>query len=129
MASFISQRRYFGAKVVFFGNVSLNQQAAGAADSCVATVESLRANLPDANVILRNPDLENLFLLRLLSMDYTDRIRQGTSTSLAFNLACSAGAIFLGFPLLGVVILSNVGTFVSYLRSTRSLKTALRYSN
>ena len=56
-------------------------------------------------------------LLRLMGMASVEHQKAGRHTALAANLACVAGALFLQFPPLGVVVLTNLGTLASYLRA------------
>ena len=71
---------------------------------------------PDAAILFRQPDLEKCVLLRLMGLASVEHQKGGRNTALAANLACVFGALFLQFPALAVVGLTNFGTFASYLR-------------
>jgi len=124
-AAFISQRRYFGHKVAYFGGMGEHAPAANSADVSIAVAESLEKELPDSHVVLRQPDLENLVLLRLMGIGSMENRKVGLQVAFSFNLTCAAAALFLNFPILAVVVLTNFSTFLSYLRSSSALKSAV----
>jgi len=75
--------------------------------------------------VLRQPDLENLVLLRLMGIGSMENRKVGLQVAFSFNLTCAAAALFLNFPILAVVVLTNFSTFLSYLRSSSALKSAV----
>jgi cation transport ATPase len=70
------------------------------------------------------PELESVLALRRISATYNNRLRESFTTALIPNVACVIGALYLGLPILGVVALTNAGTFVTYIQSGRALRAA-----
>ncbi len=62
----------------------------------------------------------------MMGMASVEHQKAGRDTAVALNLACVAGALFLQFPMLAVVGLTNLGIVVSYLRPSRALSAAER---
>ena len=125
--SFIAQRQFFGRKIVYFGDVAgTDAPVAKRADVAVAVAAPSEDTFPEAAILFRRPDLEKCVLLRLLAMASVEHQKAGRHTALAVNLACVAGALFLQFPTLAVVALTNLGTFASFWRATRLLRAAER---
>jgi hypothetical protein len=77
--------------------------------------------LPEAAVLLRQPDLEKAVLLRMMAQESRKMRRAGVQTAMAFNVACMFGALFLSLPILAVVGLTNAGTYLTYRRVSHTL--------
>ena len=123
--SFVAQRHYFGRKIVYFGDVAgVDASVAARADVAVAVASPQSETFPDAAILFRQPDLEKCVLLRLMGLASVEQQKAGRHTALAVNLACVVGALFLQFPMLAVVGLTNLGTLTSYLRTARLLRDA-----
>ena len=126
-AGFIAQRQFFGRKIVYFGDFAgTDAPVARRADVAVALASPAGDTFPDAPILFRQPDLEKCVLLRWLAMASVDHQKAGRHTALAVNLACVAGALFLQFPTLAVVALTNLGTLASFWRASRLLRAAER---
>ena len=125
--SFIAQRQFFGRKIVYFGDVTgPDAPVAKRADVAVAVAAPSCDAFPDAPILFRQPDLEKCVLLRLMGLASVEHQKAGRHTALAVNLACVAGALFLQFPTMAVVVLTNLGTFASFWRARRLLRAAER---
>ncbi len=121
-AEFVRQRQLFGRKVVYIGDAGLDAAVAEAAEVSVAVAAA--HELPNVDVILRHASLEKAVLLRMVGVHSVDSDRTSIRTSLAFNIACAAGALFVSLPILGVVALTNLGTLVNYQRGAMALRDA-----
>ena len=125
--SFIGQRRFFGRKIVYFGDVAgVDTPVAARADVAVGVAGPEGDAFPQAPILFRQPELEKCVLLRLMALASVEHQKAGRHTAFAVNLACVAGALFLQFPTIAVVMLTNLGTLASYLRSARLLRAAER---
>lgn len=116
----IRQRQLFGSKVVYVGDADSGAPLVEAAD--ISVVVSREAALPQADVILLQPDLEHAVLLKTAGIRNMGNDRKNINTSLAFNLTCTVGALFLSLPILGVAALTNLGIFLNYRRAVQSLR-------
>jgi E1-E2 ATPase len=123
-AGFIEQRRLLERKIAYFGDVGPDHAVAAAADVAIAIAPPDQSQLPEAAVLLRQPDLEKAVLLRIMAQESIEIRRAGVQTAMAVNAACIFGAIFLSFPILGVVGLTNFGTYLTYRRVSRTLRDA-----
>ena len=121
---FIRERQMFETRVVYFGDLGPDAEVAAAAQVSVTAVGAAGQGkkLPNSGVVLRQPDLEKAVLLRAMAMESRQNHRGGVSTALTVNAACVLGALFLNFPILAVVGLTNVGTFWSYRTAVRRLR-------
>jgi cation transport ATPase len=124
-AAFISQRRYFGHKVAYFGSMGANAPVAKAADVAIVVAESLEREMPEAGVVLRQADLGTCALLRLMGTGSIENRKTGLQVAFAFNLTCSAAAIFANFSILAVVAITNISTWLNYVRSASALQSAV----
>jgi len=103
-----ASRRYFGHKVAYFGGMGEHAPAANSADVSIAVAESLEKELPDSHVVLRQPDLENLVLLRLNGhRQHGEPQRSACKSPFHSTSTCAAAALFLNFPILAVVVLTT----------------------
>ncbi len=106
---FIEQRRLLERKIAYFGDMGPDKAVAAAADVAIAVAAVDESVLPEAAILLRQPDLEKAVLLRLMSQESRKMRRAGVQTAMAFNVACMFGALFLSLPILAVVGLTNSG--------------------
>ena len=116
----IRQRQLFGNRVVYMGDAESGAPLVEAAD--VSIVVSNGAALPQADVILLQPDLENAVLLKTAGTRNMGNDRTNINTSLVFNFTCTVGALFFSLPILGVAALTNLGIFINYRRAAQSLR-------
>ena len=116
----IRQRQLFGSKVVYMGDADRGTPLVEVAD--VSVVVSKEGSLPQAHVILLQPDLENAVLLKAAGIRNMGNDRKNINTSLAFNLTCTVGALFFSVPILGVAALTNLGIFLNFRRAAQSLR-------
>jgi cation transport ATPase len=116
----LRQRQLFGSKVVYMGDADKGAPLAEVADISIA-VSNGKA-LPQADVILLQPDLEKAVLLKTAGLRNMGNDRKNINTSLAFNLTCTVGALFLSLPILGVAALTNLGIFINYRRAAQTLR-------
>lgn len=116
----IRQRQLFGNKVVYMGDAESGAPLVEAAD--VSIVVSNGAALPQADVILLQPDLEKAVLLKTAGTRNMGNDRTNINTSLVFNFTCTVGALFFSLPILGVAALTNLGIFINYRRAAQSLR-------
>lgn len=116
----IRQRQLFGSKVVYMGDAERGAPIVEIAD--ISMVVSNGSALPKADVILLQPDLEKAVLLKTAGIRNMGNDKTNINTSLAFNLTCTFGALFLSMPILGVAALTNLGIFINYRRAAQSLR-------
>ncbi len=116
----IRQRQLFGNKVVYMGDEENGAPLVEAAD--ISIVVSKGATLPQADVILLQPDLENAVLLKTAGIRNLGNDTKNINTSLAFNITCTVGALFFSIPILGIAALTNLGIFLNFRRAVQSLK-------
>ena len=100
-------------------------EAAREADVAISMADDLDPARDPAQVLVLRPDLGWIAGLRERSRSHIDCLRAVHSFVLIPNIACVAGAFFLGFTSLYSVILTNLGTFAIYTglprRRSRSL--------
>jgi soluble P-type ATPase len=116
----IRQRQLFGNKVVYMGDAESGAPLVEVAD--VSMVVGNGADLPEADVILLQPDLEKAVLLKSAGTRNMGNDRTNINTSLVFNFTCTVGALFFSLPILGVAALTNLGIFINYRRAAQSLR-------
>ena len=103
-----------GLKAVYVGDARLEPGAARAAHVAVSWSDGLDPGQDPAQVLVLRSDLAWIGPLRERSGSHVDRVRTVHGTILLPNLACIAGAFFLGFTSLSAVILTNLGTWAIY---------------
>jgi cation transport ATPase len=119
---FIAQKQYDGQSVVYFGNCVREAEAAEKADLAVNVCEGesgAQANVP---ILFLNPDLAKCRLLLSLSVARMSGLRSTQATVTMPNIAAIVAAIYLNAPVLTSVLLTTLGTAVSYRRWTRILR-------
>ena len=116
----IRQRQLFGSKVVYLGDADRGAPLVEAAD--ISVVVSNGNTTPLADIVLLQPDLEQAVLLRTAGVRNMGNDRKNINTALAFNITCTAGALFLGMPILTIAAITNLGTYINYRRAVQSLR-------
>ena len=119
---FIAQRQYDGQSVVYFGDCVREAEAAEKADLAVNVCEGesvLPANVP---ILFLNPDLAKCQLLLALSVARMIGLRATQATVTVPNIAAMVAAIYLNTTVLTSVLLTTLGTAVSYRQWTRILR-------
>ncbi|HZW33271.1 MAG TPA: HAD family hydrolase, partial [Isosphaeraceae bacterium] len=100
-----------GLKAVYVGDARREPRAAGAAHVAISWSDGLDPAQDPAQILVLRPDLAWIGPLRERSRSHLDRVRAVHGSILLPNLACIAGAFFLGFTSLSAVILTNLGTW------------------
>jgi cation transport ATPase len=113
-----------GLKIAFAGDCLLRGRAAREADVAVSLdadgLEKLDRN--PASIILLQPDLRSLCVLSEVTRVHRRRVLTAQGSALLPNLFCMAGAFFLGFSSLVTVIITNLGTYSTYARTTAGIR-------
>jgi hypothetical protein len=120
----IKERQFLGKEVAFIGDCTVYKEVASQADVAVHVCHPPFHERPAAEIALLEPELEGVLALMRIATAYNNRLRESFATALIPNTACVIGAFYLGWPILGVVALTNAGTLVSYLRAGRDLRAA-----
>jgi cation transport ATPase len=119
---FIAQKQHDGQGVVYFGNCVREAEAAGKADLAVNVFEGESGTPANVPILLLNPDLAKCSLLLSLNAARTVGLRSTQATVTVPNIAAIVAAIYLNTPVLTSVLLTTLGTAVSYHRWTRILR-------
>jgi Cu2+-exporting ATPase len=113
-AEFLRACRARGLKVVYVGDARAEPCAAREAQVAISWSDGLDSDPNPAQVLILQADLDWIGPLRERSRAHLDRVRAVHGSILIPNLACIAGAFFLGFTSLSAVILTNLGTWAIY---------------
>jgi hypothetical protein len=119
---FIAQRQYHGESVVYFGDCVREAEAAEKAELAVNVWDGetgAKANFP---ILFLNPDLAKCRLLLSLNAARIGGLRSTLTTSTVPNIAAIVAAIYLNTSVLTSVLLTTLGTAVSYRRWARILR-------
>ena len=108
--------------VAVVGDASRHARALAAADVGIAFVGDGDIEAGSAPILITEPDPSRLLDLLEVAASRPDRAREARTITLLPNLACVAGAFFLGFTSLTAVVLSNLGTFGNVSRARRNLR-------
>jgi hypothetical protein len=119
---FIAQKQYDGQRVVYFGNCVREAEAAEKADLAVNVCEGESGAQANAPMLFLNPDLAKCRLLLSLSVARMRGLRSTQATVTVPNIAAIVAAIYLNAPVLISVLLTTLGTAVSYRHWTRILR-------
>ena len=119
---FIAQKQYNGQSVVYFGNCIREAEAAEQADLAVNVCEGESVAQPNVPILFLNPDFAKCQLLLALSFARMIGLRSTQATVTVPNIAAILAALYLNAPVLISVLLTTVGTAVSYRRWTRILR-------
>jgi Cu2+-exporting ATPase len=113
-----------GLKVAYAGECLAKPRVAREADVAISldtdALEGLDRN--PAPIILLQPDLSKLAVLREATRIYNRRVKVAQGSALIPNLFCVAGALFLGLTSTATVIVTNLGTYSTYARTTASIR-------
>ncbi len=120
----IKERQFLGRQVAFFGDCALYAGAAAQADAAVHVCQPPFGEEPPGEIALLEPALEAVLALRAIAAGFEGRVKGSFAAALVPNVACVAGALYFGLPLLGVLALTNAGTLFSYLEAGRALQAA-----
>jgi cation transport ATPase len=120
----IKERQYLGRQVAFFGDCAAYAEASAQADVAIHICRPPYREEAPSGIALLEPALEGVLALRGIAADYDARLRGSYLTALVPNAACVIGALTFGLPVLGVVALTNVGAFASYLEAGRAVRAA-----
>ncbi len=116
------QRR--GLKVAYVGECLRRGPAARAADVAIsidpAGLENLERN--PAGIVLLQPDLSRLGTLDEVSQIHRRRVLAAQGSAWIPNLVCVAGAFFMGFSSLTSVVITNLGTYSTYARTSAAVR-------
>ena len=121
---FIAQRQYYGQKVVYFGDCVREAEAAGEAQLAVNVLDvhgGMPANWP---IVFLDPDLVKCRLLLSLNAARISGLQSTLITATVPNIAAMAAAIYMNTSVLTSVLLTTLGTAVSYRRWKRILRSA-----
>ena len=119
---FIAQRQYEGQSVVYFGDCIREAEAAEKADLAVNVCEGVSGVQANVPMTFLNPDLAKCRLLVSLSVARMSGLRSTQATVAVPNIAAMVAAIYLNTPVLTSILLTTLGTAVSYRRWTRILR-------
>jgi hypothetical protein len=119
---FIAQKQYDGQSVVYFGNCVREAEAAEKADLAVNVGEGESGAQANAPILFLNPDLAKCWLLLSLSVARMIGLRSTQATVTVPNIAAIVAAIYLNTPVLASVLLTTLGTAISYRHWTRILR-------
>jgi Cu2+-exporting ATPase len=124
LARLIRGCRNRGLKVAYVGECLRKARAAREADVAISLdaegLEHLDRN--PAPILLLRPDLARLGVLLEVTRLHNRRIRVAQGSALIPNLFCVAGAFFLGFTSLTTVMITNLGTYSTYARTTAAIR-------
>jgi cation transport ATPase len=119
---FIAEKQYYGQSVVYFGDCVGEAEAAEKADLAVNVCEGesgAQANVP---ILFLNPDLAKCRLLLSLNVARISGLRSTQAVVAVPNITAILAAIFLNTPVLVSVLLTTLGTAISYRRWARILR-------
>src|SRR5262249_10985296 len=103
-----------GLKVVYVGDARAEPRVAREARVAISWADGVDPDPDPAQVLVFRSDLDWIGPLRERSRAHLDQVRTVHGSILVPNLACIAGAFFLGFTSLSAVILTNLGTWAVY---------------
>ncbi len=124
LAQLIRNCRKRGLKVAYVGDCLVRTQAARAADVAVSLdadgLDHLDGN--PAHILLLQPDLDRLGTLHEITRVHRRNILVAHGSAFIPNVFCMAGALALGFSSMASVIITNVGTFSTYARTSSAIR-------
>ncbi|MBS0262324.1 MAG: hypothetical protein JSS02_10270 [Planctomycetes bacterium] len=133
-ARLIELLRDEGHTVLYIGNCRQNPLAAQAANLAIfpeptrlwepAGYAAAEAGDDDSGIWLLQADYRRILMLREMARSLERQSRLNCGLILAPNVLCVAGAFLFGFTSLTVVLLSNLATFIMFLRSQQSMQQA-----
>ena len=120
----IAQRQFLGQSVAYFGDLDRQTASAEQANIAVSVLHNRQLGAPGAPVALMLPDLARCSVLHSLCHARTSTVSTAFLTSVVPNVTAMTGALYFDFSVLSSVILTNLGTLVSYYRWRRTLRSA-----
>jgi cation transport ATPase len=113
-----------GLRVAYAGPCLSRSRAALEADVAISLDPEGLERLDDnpASILLLQPDLGRLGVLDEVNRVHDRRIRVAQGSAYLPNLFCIAGAFFLGFTSLTTVVITNLGTYSTYARTTAAIR-------
>jgi Cu2+-exporting ATPase len=124
LAQLIRNCQKRGLKVAYVGDCLTRTQAARAADIAISldadALDHLERN--PAHILLLQPDLARLGTLHEVTRVHRRNILVAQGSALIPNLCCMAGALILGISSMLSVIITNVGTFTTYARTSSAIR-------
>jgi cation transport ATPase len=120
----IAQRQSLGQSIAYFGDSSSQAIVAEQANIAVSVVDRRRLAAPASPAALLIPDLARCGVLHSLSRARSSSVSSAFVSSFIPNFAAMTGAIYFDFSVLSSVVLTNLGTLVSYYRWRRALQSA-----
>ncbi len=125
-AEFMAQKRHLGSRVVYFGRCVGEGLCAAELAHLAIAVAPPEVEFPEpAQIAVLQPELAACGLLLDLATAGEASLRQTKRLTTVLNVGCMVGAIYLGLPLLGVILVTNGGTWLHYLRARQQLDQAL----
>jgi cation transport ATPase len=118
----IAQRQSLGQSVAFFGDCARQTAVAEQANLAIAVLHGARRDVPGAPLALLTPDLARTGVLHRLGQLRRSSVGSAFCTSLIPNVAAMSGAIYLDFSVLSSVLITNLGTVLSYYRWRKTLE-------
>jgi Cu2+-exporting ATPase len=103
-----------GLRVAYVGDCRREPDAAREADVAISLADPVDPAHDPAHILVLRPDLDWAAGLRDRARSHVDRVQSVQGFVLIPNLACVAGAFFLGFTSLSAVVLTNLGTLAVY---------------
>lgn len=113
-ADVVRSLRQRGRKVVYLADCRREPAAAREADVAISLADAASPSVNPAHIVVLRRDLGWIAPLRDRSRSHVERVRSVQRFILIPNLACIAGAFFLGFTSLAAVVLTNLGTLAVY---------------
>jgi len=113
---FIAQKQYYGQKVVYFGDCIREAEVAGKAQLAVNVFDGHGVVPTNWPIVFLDPDLVKCRLLLSLNFARIGGLPSTLITATAPNIVAVAAAIYMNAPVLTSVLLTNLGTAISYRR-------------
>jgi cation transport ATPase len=111
-----------GRKVAYVGDPAREPEVAREAHVSISIAALTDPASDQSHVRMLRGDLRGLAPLHELARAHLDRVRVVHGAILVPNLACIAGAFFLGFTSLASVVITNLGTLAIYSGLPRRIK-------
>jgi Cu2+-exporting ATPase len=121
---FLQNCRNRGFKVAYVGDCRVDPRTAAEAHVAISLVGREMANLDHDRtpICVLQPRITKLAELWDIANIHRRRLRVAHGYALIPNLACVAGAFVWGFTSLASVVVTNLGTYCVYSRTTASIR-------
>jgi cation transport ATPase len=121
---FLRNCRNRGFKVAYVGDREIDPRVMAEVHVAISLVASETSNLDhfSAPICVLQPQMTKLAELWDIASIHRRRLRVAHGYALIPNLACIAGAFTWGFTSLASVVLTNLGTYCVYARTTASIR-------